>query len=327
MVNKAQQNSLFTGVIEHIIPHGVAILQYADDTIICLKQEMEGAVNLKLLLYMYEMMARLKINFNKSEVIMINDEENWGQTYADLFNCQVGFFPIKYPGVPVSPSRLHVCDCIPLLDKSSKRLDIWNGGCISIVGRSTLISASLNNSPIYHMSVYLLPKTVVSKLDKIRRSSFWQGGRTKKKYHLIKWEKICKSKKKGGLGIKNLRKMNISLLCKWWWKLEREDGLWQNIVKYKYLRNDTIQSVSHKIHDSSVWYDLLKIKDVYLLGRDVCVKNGSLTRFWKDIWLYQQPLCLIAPVLFELCDCKEATVAKVRSGETLINEPDRIIWP
>jgi hypothetical protein len=104
-------------------------------------------------------------------------------------------------------------------------------------------------------------------------------------------------------------------------------GLWQNIVKYKYLRNDTIQSVSHKIHDSSVWYDLLKIKDVYLLGRDVCVKNGSLTRFWKDIWLYQQPLCLIAPVLFELCDCKEATVAKVRSGETLINEPDRIIWP
>jgi hypothetical protein len=98
---------------------------------------MEGAVNLKLLLYMYEMMARLKINFNKSEVIMINDEENWGQTYADLFNCQVGFFPIKYPGVPVSPSRLHVCDWIPLLDKSSKRLDIWNGGCISIVGRST----------------------------------------------------------------------------------------------------------------------------------------------------------------------------------------------
>ncbi|XP_066392028.1 uncharacterized protein [Miscanthus floridulus] len=44
-------------LIEHIIPHGVAILQYADDTIICLKHEMEGAVNMKFLLYMYEMMA------------------------------------------------------------------------------------------------------------------------------------------------------------------------------------------------------------------------------------------------------------------------------
>jgi hypothetical protein len=29
--------------------------------------------------------------------------------------------------------------------------------------------------------------------------------------------KICKAKKKkGGLGIKDLRNMNISLLCKWW---------------------------------------------------------------------------------------------------------------
>jgi hypothetical protein len=31
----------------------------------------------------------------------------------------------------------------------------------------------------------------------------------------------------GGSGIKDIRKMNISLLCKWWWKLENEDGLWQ----------------------------------------------------------------------------------------------------
>ena len=36
----------------------------------------------------------------------------------------------------------------------------------------------------------------------------------KKKYHLIRWIKITNPKNKGGLGIKDLRKMNISLLCK-----------------------------------------------------------------------------------------------------------------
>jgi hypothetical protein len=51
---------------------------------------------------------------------------------------------------------------------------------------------------VYQMSIYLLPKTVVYRLDKIRRTFFWQGGGTKKKYYLIKWPKICKSKKKGG---------------------------------------------------------------------------------------------------------------------------------
>jgi hypothetical protein len=42
-------------------------------------------------------------------------------------------------------------------------------------------------------------------------------------------------KKKGGLGIKDLRKMNISLLCKWWWRLEKGEGLWHEIVKKKYM--------------------------------------------------------------------------------------------
>jgi hypothetical protein len=45
---------------------------------------------------LYEMMAGLKINFNKSEVIMINDLDNLGQTYADIFNGQIGYFPITY---------------------------------------------------------------------------------------------------------------------------------------------------------------------------------------------------------------------------------------
>jgi len=121
-----------------------------------------------------------------------------------------------------------------------------------MAGRATLISASLNNSPMYHMSVYLLPKTIIKNMDKIRRSFFWQGGGTKKKYHLVKWETICKSKKYGGLGIKDLRKMNISLLCKWWWKLEMEEGLWQEIVKFKYLKNQSIHEVGHKLNDSNV---------------------------------------------------------------------------
>lgn len=101
----------------------------------------------------------------------------------------MGTFPIKYLGVPVSLSRLHVSDWLPLVEKSAKKLDVWKGGTMSIAGRSTLISASLNNNPIYHMLIYLLPKTITYSLDKIRRTFFWQGGGTKRKYHLVKWKK------------------------------------------------------------------------------------------------------------------------------------------
>ena len=110
MVHKAQEYGLITGLISHIIPNGVAILQYADDTIIFLKHDLSGAIHMKLLLYLFEMLAGLKINFNMSEILMINDDESWGTQYADIFNCQVGLFPIKYLGVPVNPSRLKVID-------------------------------------------------------------------------------------------------------------------------------------------------------------------------------------------------------------------------
>jgi len=58
------------GLADNIIDKGVAILQYADDTIICLKDDMEVARNMKLHLYLYEMMSGLKINFLKSEIIL-----------------------------------------------------------------------------------------------------------------------------------------------------------------------------------------------------------------------------------------------------------------
>jgi hypothetical protein len=96
----------------------------------------------------------------------------------------------------VSPSRLHVADWLPLVYKSAKKLDVWQGGSMSIAGRTTLIRASLNNAPVYHMLIYLFPKTIHNKLDKLRTVFFWQGGGTRKKYYLIKWIKIYKGKKK-----------------------------------------------------------------------------------------------------------------------------------
>jgi hypothetical protein len=68
-----------------------------------------------------------------------------------------------------------------LEEKSAKKLDIWKGGYLSIAGRTNLINSSLSNTSIYHMSMYLLPKTVIKNMDKSRRMFFWQGGSVKKK--------------------------------------------------------------------------------------------------------------------------------------------------
>jgi hypothetical protein len=60
------------------------------------------------------------------------------------------------------------------------------GGSLSIGGITILINSSLSSSVIYHMSMFIVPKTNIERLDKLRRKFFWQGGSLKKKYHLVK---------------------------------------------------------------------------------------------------------------------------------------------
>jgi hypothetical protein len=94
--------------------------------------------------------------------------------------------------------------------------------------------------------MYLIPETVLQRIDKGRRRFFWQGNDLKRKYHLVKWGKICRPKKRGGLGIKDLRNLNLSLLCKWWWILETQERLWQDLVRLKYVKQKHVCLVTNK---------------------------------------------------------------------------------
>jgi hypothetical protein len=83
----------------------------------------------------------------------------------------------------------------------------------------TLLGSCLSGIPFYYMAMFMLNKTFIDKMDKHRRRFFWASKKKKRGYYMVKWIKVGRSKNKGGLGVKDLRKHNISLLCKWWWKL------------------------------------------------------------------------------------------------------------
>jgi hypothetical protein len=48
------------GLVWHLFPKGIVVLQYVDDTILCLRDDLSMAKNVKLLLYLYEQMSGLK---------------------------------------------------------------------------------------------------------------------------------------------------------------------------------------------------------------------------------------------------------------------------
>jgi hypothetical protein len=92
----------------------------------------------------------------------------------------------------------------------------------------------------------------------------WQ--QREKKYHLVSWRHICRPRSKGGLGMKYLTKFNISLMFKWWWRLEKEKGPWQDFMWRKYMPN-----ASQGQNNSVLWSEMLHINDIYLSWRKMLI--------------------------------------------------------
>jgi hypothetical protein len=90
MITQAQFAGLLVGLIPHLIDKGVAILQYADDTILLIQENMDQAIHIKLILYMFEAMYGLKINFEKSEIMLVLDDKDKGLMYANLSVVNLG---------------------------------------------------------------------------------------------------------------------------------------------------------------------------------------------------------------------------------------------
>ena len=120
-------------------------------------------------------------------------------------------------------------------ERFRKRLSSWKRQHISKGGRLTLIRSTLSSLPIYFLSLFRMPKTVCSRLEKIQRDFLWGGGNLERKPHLVNWKTVCQEKNRGGLRVRGLSLMNQALLCKWCWQFANErDSLWRLVISTKF---------------------------------------------------------------------------------------------
>jgi hypothetical protein len=105
-----------------------------------------------------------------------------------------------------------------------------------------------------------IPVGVRKRLDFYRSRFFWQSDENKKKYRLTKWNIVCRPKYQGGLCIEVLEIKNRCLLSKWLFKLLNEDGVWQELLHNKDLRQKTLSEAPAKPTDSPFWKGLMEVK-------------------------------------------------------------------
>ena len=111
---------------------------------------------------------------------------------------------------------------------------------------------------------------------------------------LIKWEKICKPKELGGLGIKNLQWQNEALGAKLIWCLyKNRDQKWAMILYNKYLNKEDPLSIfrtKQPPKGSECWNFMLKCRPLISKYLTWAVGKGNEALFWEDSWDGHPPL-------------------------------------
>ena len=60
-----------------------------------------------------------------------------------------------------------------------------------------MIKNTLSNLSIYFISLFVIPKRVVARLENIQRDFLGDGGPLEHKLHLVNWSIVCMEKHKG----------------------------------------------------------------------------------------------------------------------------------
>lgn len=235
MLAKATNKGLVRGLLEDFKPGGIVSLQNANDTILFSIAEDSALRNIKCVLMWYEQISGMCINFHKSELVPLNLEPEEAHRLAHIFSCPLGAFPTKYLGVPLHYDNLSREDIQRLVDKIMKKVAGWRGRLLSLAARAMLLKTCLSSVPVYLLSFIKFPKWAIKILNTHMSNYLWNDSVENHRYHLANWELVSMRKEYGGLGLPNLRDLNISLLASWLKRYKADnDKLWKELIDFKY---------------------------------------------------------------------------------------------
>jgi hypothetical protein len=156
------------GVLTHLIPSGLTHIQYADDTIIMVEGDVGSITHMKFILYCFEWLSGLKINYHKSEAYIFGTKDEDKFKIANILNCKLGELPIKYLGIPISDVKLGMGALAETPEKIAKRIPPWKGKHMSSEGSLILSNSYLSRLPTYIMGFYLFPLGTHRKMGSLR---------------------------------------------------------------------------------------------------------------------------------------------------------------
>jgi hypothetical protein len=154
--------------------------------------------------------------------------------------------------------------------------------------RLILLKVVLQALPIYAFSVLAAPRSVLNTIKSLQRNFLWHGLNKDKKIALVSWDKICRPKDQGGLGIRDPSTMNRVLSAKIWWRwLKNPRDLWAKLWRKKYAPNTVENNLIRWNGDNTgslIWTTAKQNRQIITQHTFWEIGNGETALFWLDSW-------------------------------------------
>ncbi|XP_019181686.1 PREDICTED: uncharacterized protein LOC109176751 [Ipomoea nil] len=249
----------------------------------------QEASEIKNCLLLYESLSGQKVNYHKSSICY---SRNTGQNDRDVVAQILGVTQApnfgKYLGLPSFVGRNKKAAFAYIEDKIKQRIGSWNKRLLTQAGTEILLKSVAQAMPTFSMSVFLLPISICTAIERIM-NRYWWGSGTDRGIHWKAWDKLCVPKKHGGLGFKDLRAFNLAMLGKQAWRLlTNTDSLVAKIYKARYYPKDTFLEATIGNNPSFCWRSIMAAKDLICGGIRRRVGNGKSTLIWEHPWLQDE---------------------------------------
>ena len=113
MINDAMRKQLLKHPLDYANRGDFPVIQYVDGTLIIMPACPVQAQTMKNFLTDYATYIGLRINFQKSTLVLVNAAPDLCQNIASIFGCSVATMPFTYLGLLLGTTKPTVHDLAP----------------------------------------------------------------------------------------------------------------------------------------------------------------------------------------------------------------------